>query len=51
MDLRQLRSFVQIAELESITAAAERLGVAQPALSRQVQLLGAFMHSAGVSAA
>jgi len=39
MDLRQLRSFVQIAELESITAAAERLGVAQPALSRQVQLL------------
>jgi len=39
MDMRQLRSFVQIVELGSITAAAERLQVAQPALSRQVQAL------------
>lgn len=39
MDMRQLRSFVQIVELGSITAAAERLQIAQPALSRQVQAL------------
>ncbi|MCR4265288.1 LysR family transcriptional regulator [Nitratireductor sp. ZSWI3] len=37
--MRQLRSFVQIVELGSITAAAERLQIAQPALSRQVQAL------------
>ncbi|WP_102225164.1 LysR family transcriptional regulator [Acidimangrovimonas sediminis] len=39
MDFRQLRSFVQIVELGSITAAAERLQIAQPALSRQIQAL------------
>lgn len=39
MDIRQLRSFMQIVELGSITAAAERLQIAQPALSRQVQAL------------
>lgn len=39
MDMRQLRSFVQIVDLGSITAAAERLQIAQPALSRQVQVL------------
>ena len=37
MDLRGIRYFVQIAELGSITRAAERLGVAQPALSRHVR--------------
>ena len=37
MDLRSLRYFVQIAELGSITRAAEQLEVAQPALSRQIQ--------------
>lgn len=39
MDLRQLRNFVQIVELGSITAAAEQLNIAQPALSRQVKAL------------
>ncbi|RLQ87915.1 LysR family transcriptional regulator [Notoacmeibacter ruber] len=39
MDFRQLRNFVQIVELNSITAAAERLNIAQPALSRQVKAL------------
>jgi DNA-binding transcriptional LysR family regulator len=39
MDLKQLRSFVNIAELGSISLAAERLHVAQPALTRQIQAL------------
>lgn len=39
MDLRQLRSFVRIVELNSITAAADQLRIAQPALSRQVKAL------------
>ncbi|MBT0958285.1 LysR family transcriptional regulator [Alphaproteobacteria bacterium KMM 3653] len=39
MDFRQLRNFVQVVELSSITAAAERLNIAQPALSRQVKSL------------
>ncbi len=41
MDFRQLRNFAQIVELASITAAAERLAIAQPALSRQVKALEA----------
>ncbi|MBA4490050.1 LysR family transcriptional regulator [Paracoccus sp. S1E-3] len=39
MDIRQLRNFVQIVELNSITAAADHLRIAQPALSRQVKAL------------
>lgn len=39
MNLRQLRSFIQVVELSSITAAAERLNIAQPALSRQIKAL------------
>lgn len=39
MDIRQLRNFIQVVELSSITAAAERLNIAQPALSRQVKAL------------
>ncbi len=39
MDLKQLEYFVRVAELESFTRAATALGVAQPALSRQVRLL------------
>lgn len=39
MDLRQLESFVRVAELGSFTRAAIALDVAQPALSRQVRLL------------
>lgn len=39
MDFRQLRNFIHVVELSSITAAAERLSIAQPALSRQVKAL------------
>ena len=39
MDLKQLAYFVRVAELGSFTRAAEALGVAQPALSRQVRQL------------
>ena len=39
MDLKQLEYFVRVAELGSFTRAANSLGVAQPALSRQVRLL------------
>ena len=39
MDLVQLLYFVRVAELGSFTRAAAALGVAQPALSRQVRLL------------
>lgn len=41
MDLRQLRTFAHIAELGSVTAAAGRLHIAQPALTRQIQSLEA----------
>lgn len=37
MDLRSIRYFVQIADLGSITRAAEHLGIAQPALSRHLR--------------
>ncbi len=39
MDLRQLRTFVHVAELGSLSKAADRLRVAQPALSRQIRML------------
>jgi len=39
MDLRQLESFVRVAELGSFTRAAHALGIAQPALSRQIRQL------------
>lgn len=39
MDLRSIRYFVQIADLGSITRAAQHLGVAQPALSRHLRSL------------
>ena len=39
MDLRQLRTFVHVAELGSLSKAADRLRIAQPALSRQVRML------------
>ncbi len=39
MELRQVRYFVRIAELESMTRAAEALFIAQPALSIQIRNL------------
>jgi DNA-binding transcriptional LysR family regulator len=41
MDLRHVRTFVTVAELGTVSRAAERLHTAQPALSRQVALLEA----------
>jgi len=39
MDLRQLNTFIQVADLGSLSRAADRLRIAQPALSRQIRLL------------
>lgn len=39
MDLKQLRTFVHVADLGSLSKAADRLHVAQPALGRQIKLL------------
>jgi LysR family transcriptional regulator, nitrogen assimilation regulatory protein len=39
MDLRQLRTFRAVAELGSLSKAADRLRTAQPALSRHIKLL------------
>ncbi|MCW9044772.1 MAG: LysR family transcriptional regulator [Alphaproteobacteria bacterium] len=41
MDLKQLRSFLHVSELNSFSKAAERLHLSQPALSRQIKLLEA----------
>lgn len=43
MDLKRVRTFVTVAELGSISAAAQKLRITQPALSRQLQdLQGEF---------
>lgn len=39
MDLRVLRNFLKIAELENITQASRELNVAQPHLTRQIKTL------------
>ena len=45
MDLRQIKTFVTVVELGTVTKAATRLHVAQPALSRQI---GALEHALGL---
>jgi DNA-binding transcriptional LysR family regulator len=39
MDLKQLHTFLQVAEVGSLSKAAERLHIAQPALGRQIKQL------------
>jgi LysR family nitrogen assimilation transcriptional regulator len=39
MDIRQIRAFLAIADTGSVTQAAERLHIVQPAVSRQLKLL------------
>lgn len=39
MDLRQLNTFIQVADLGSLSKASDRLRIAQPALSRQIRML------------
>jgi DNA-binding transcriptional LysR family regulator len=39
MDLKQLRTFQAVAELGSLSKAADRLRATQPALSRHIKLL------------
>ncbi len=39
MEIRQLKTFLHVAELGSVSKASQRLRIAQPALSRQLRLL------------
>jgi DNA-binding transcriptional LysR family regulator len=39
MNLQHLKTFIRIAELGSLSKASDRMGIAQPALSRQMKLL------------
>ncbi len=39
MDLKQLRNFIHVAQVGSLSQASDRIRVAQPALSRQIKLL------------
>lgn len=41
MELSQLRTLIQVAELGSLSKAADQLHIAQPALSRQIRMLEA----------
>src|SRR3546814_14934878 len=41
MDLKQVRYFIMACEMRSLSRAAEVLGLSQPSLSRQIQLLEA----------
>jgi DNA-binding transcriptional LysR family regulator len=42
MDLNLMRSFLAVADTGSITEAADRIGVSQPALTRRIQQLEAY---------
>lgn len=46
MDLKQLKTFIRVAEAGSLSKASDRLRLAQPALSRQVKLLEASVGAA-----
>src|SRR5256885_9462314 len=46
MRLQQLRYFVAVAELRHFTQAADRIGVAQPSLSKQIHSLEADLGTA-----
>ena len=39
INLKQLRTFLHVAELGKLSLASDRLGTAQPALSRQISML------------
>ncbi len=39
MEISQIKTLIHVAELGSISKAADRLGIAQPALSRQIRML------------
>ncbi|MGB1960803.1 MAG: LysR family transcriptional regulator, partial [Candidatus Puniceispirillaceae bacterium] len=39
MDIKQLKTFICVAETGSLSAASDRLRLAQPALSRHIKLL------------
>jgi len=39
MDLKQLRTFIRVAEAGSLSRASDRMRLAQPALSRQIKML------------
>jgi DNA-binding transcriptional LysR family regulator len=41
MDLKQLRTFIRVAEAGSLSRASDRMRLAQPALSRQIKMLEA----------
>lgn len=45
MDIAQLKTLIHVAELGSVSKAAVRLGIAQPALSRQIRLLEAELNA------
>ena len=44
VDLRQLNTFLTVADTGSFSRASEKLFVAQPALSRQIQMLESALH-------
>lgn len=46
MDLKQLRTFIRVAEAGSLSRASDRMRLAQPALSRQIKLLEAEIGTA-----